>query len=981
MKDLKDPGTLGPSGREDARPDLSPGIERREFLGKAGKLAGGLFVARYMSILSPLDSEAVHRSRNGFTPATFDLISLFPEQMLAPPAGKTKTFLNIDVRNISDGDSEVSLSVQGESRYFKAAVKPTTVKPKGKDGVAKAKVDISCLPGTPEGTDGWFKVTGKRGSETHRYWLKVTALSSSPELKIPRGLNLGDLDGQGYADPVLQPYTGKPLTWTVVATNKGGAADTYRLSHEADFPCDVTFREKNGKKVTSVKRPARTRNLMFAKPLSLKAEVIPRVELPKNQPREVRLIMGPGKYTRDRSEAVVQVMNPGMLFCLNDLAGAKPNAHQVMAGQTTSFMLHVSNLDKSKADITVKAFEATGGWNVSLEGGSIKSLKPGQTARAVLKATPPSTAPVGDRIELEVTAESSTGRKDSVRVAAEVTDKRKVYFFSVDSMDPGYLYMDRKGTGMGKEGDWLMPNVRAFLKDATNYKNALVYLPSATDMNHTNALAGTYSGTSGIYSVGATLTSFGTHGDINIGPNTMDLMVYGPDGQQVERLYEVAKRYTDGKAVCGFWSNKNWLVELEAGRTLDIYGHSEHWPLFFKPPYKYAAAGDPPTDKDPRDRLSGSFTSCFHSNNVRAVMIPALLGQFDVIAGARLLATPISLALGKMPGTHAEDRYIYESFERSVIEEDPDVAYLNLADLDNTGHFTGASSTMTFDEWKSTGTGKADDDYNKFSPWMRREESLDIIREVDVLFADFVNLLKDRGVYDNCVIVFLSDHGMDNLKDPKRGYEFLDIRKILRENGFVYREDYFEFGVAEMNCVWCGDKDKLARIQRILADYTVDDKELGKVKPLILVNQQQMKDGLDLGKEGKIRPGELYSEYWITHTDIKDGTVWPDLYITPRHNYQVVAHGDIFRLMNAVGFKFDMNIPETVALAFPASHGGLRTTAIPLMLKVPAGNAGYRPGTEYAGEVEIGDIAPTIYQIMGWSAPGCVDGKPLPGGV
>jgi hypothetical protein len=523
-----------------------------------------------------------------------------------------------------------------------------------------------------------------------------------------------------------------------------------------------------------------------------------------------------------------------------------------------------------------------------------------------------------------------------------------------------------------------MPNVRAFMKETTNYKDARVYLPSATDMNHTNALAGTYSGTSGIYSVGGTLVSFGTHGDINVGPNTMDLMVYGPDGKEVERVYEVAKRYTDGKAICGFWSNKNWLVELEAGRTLDIYGHSEHWPLFFKSPYKYAAAGDPPTDKDPKDRLSDTFKSCLHSNNVRAVLLPTLLGQFDAMAGARLLATPISLLFGKMPGTHAEDRYIYESFERSIIEEDPDVAYLNLADLDNTGHFTGASSVQTFDEWESTGTARADDDYNKFSPWMRRDEALDIMREVDVLFADFVKLLKDRGVYDSSVLVLLSDHGMDNLKDPKRGYELLDIRKILRDNGFVYREDYYEFGVAEMNCVYCSDKDKLARIQKLLDEYTVEDKELGKVKPLITINQQQMKDGLDLGKEGKVRPGELYSEYWITHTDVKDGQVWPDLYITPRHNYQVVAHGDIFRLMNAVGFKFDMNIPETVALAFPASHGGLRTTPIPLVLKVPSGYAGYRPGTEYEPEVEIGDIAPTVYQIMGWSAPGCVDGKPLP---
>jgi bisphosphoglycerate-independent phosphoglycerate mutase (AlkP superfamily) len=51
---------------------------------------------------------------------------------------------------------------------------------------------------------------------------------------------------------------------------------------------------------------------------------------------------------------------------------------------------------------------------------------------------------------------------------------------------------------------------------------------------------------------------------------------------------------------------------------------------------------------------------------------------------------------------------------------------------------------------------------------------------------------------------------------------------------------------------------------------------------------------------------------------------------------------------------------------------------MPLLLKVPAGYEGYKGGSEFKGEIEVGDIAPTIYRIMGWEAPGCVDGKPLP---
>lgn len=39
---------------------------------------------------------------------------------------------------------------------------------------------------------------------------------------------------------------------------------------------------------------------------------------------------------------------------------------------------------------------------------------------------------------------------------------------------------------------------------------------------------------------------------------------------------------------------------------------------------------------------------------------------------------------------------------------------------------------------------------------------------------------------------------------------------------------------------------------------------------------------------------------------------------------------------------------------------------------------GYTAGSTCSAEVRIGDITPTIYQIIGWAAPACVDGSPLP---
>ena len=103
--------------------------------------------------------------------ATFDMFSMFPEQMLSPKTGLTSTFTWVETRNITDSGAEVSLSVSSESGYFKADINPNLAKPQGKDGKVRSKADITCSADTPEGTVGWIKVSGKRGDEQHYIWL------------------------------------------------------------------------------------------------------------------------------------------------------------------------------------------------------------------------------------------------------------------------------------------------------------------------------------------------------------------------------------------------------------------------------------------------------------------------------------------------------------------------------------------------------------------------------------------------------------------------------------------------------------------------------------------------------------------------------------------------------------------------------------------------------------------------------------------
>jgi hypothetical protein len=192
--------------------------------------------------------------------ATFDFFSMFPEQYLSPAGGKTKTFMPLETRNIGEQSGEVKLTVAPESPFFTATITPDAVTPAtGKPG--RSRVYVECAEDTPDNTIGWVKVLGTRGSETHHIWLKATVVASRPRLDLSRGPVMG---GQGYLDPALQAYTGKPVTWHVAVRNEGALDDTYKLSASSQFPFEVTFKNNRGKRIEEVKAPGKTRNLLYS---------------------------------------------------------------------------------------------------------------------------------------------------------------------------------------------------------------------------------------------------------------------------------------------------------------------------------------------------------------------------------------------------------------------------------------------------------------------------------------------------------------------------------------------------------------------------------------------------------------------------------------------------------------------------------------------------------------------------------------------
>ena len=892
--------------------------------------------------------------------ATFDLFCMFPRQVISPATGNSHTWMHVDVRAISNHEEEITLEAVSESNKFAATVFPAKVKPRGDGGTVTSRVDVRCTdPNTPQGMEGWIKIIGTRQTtvkEQHSIWLKVTALSSKPTLEKSKR-------SRGYLDPDLQTFVGKPISWNLRAVNSGAARDTYALSYEADFPCRVEFYDARGRAVEEVTLAGVTRNYLSADIYNFTASVMPEGPLPENAPQTIRFILGPGKHSTEGSEISAQVINPGMLYCVNGQNGLRPHAHQIMQGEQTSFIFHVSNTAAASADITLTPPVVTGDWQVSLEPTLIAALESGKTVQATLTVIPGASIKAGDRLDLKVSAASSLGEKDNETVSVEVAAVPNVYYWSIDSMDPQYLYLNRNGTGPGAEGDWLMPNIHAFISEGVNYTDARSYLPSATDMNHTSALAGSYPGTVGIYTVDGTPSGFTEHGETLVSPNTVGFMRYGSNGAQVKRIYEVAKEETDGKSLTGFWSNKNWLAVLEGEAGVDIVSHSNRWPLFFDPPEKYTP-GDPQTDDDPDDPVSGPMKMCYF-NVVPGQYPPGYLFLFNIYSA------PFLQSGGATPGDHAEDRYIVNSFLRSIKEEDPDVSYINIGDLDQIGHFEGSSYPGS--EWDEKGTASTWDDESRYSPWMRRDDCLDTLREADVLFGDFTSLLKERGVYDNSIIVFFSDHGMENMKSPLNHYEIIDIAQYLRKKGVLFREDYY----ARAGTIYCNGGDNVARIEKELEDLTVNDPDLGEVHPLQVINRQEMLTGADFGAMGSLLPGELYSEFWITSTGSPDGELWPDLFIFGLYNYQIVYPGDPF-VKRAGESPALVRYPETFLFGFPGTHGGLQTSRIPLVFKAPKDNAAYARGKEIREEVRIGDITPAIYKVLGWKPPENVDGQPLP---
>jgi arylsulfatase A-like enzyme len=913
-------------------------------------------------------------------PSTFDLYAPFLTSTVSTGAGTCP--FSFKVRSINHEVFSVDISATATTPYLMPQIEQESVHLTEERSEVGLLLRVEVSPDIPEGTEGWIKVEGSRGSESHELFFQLKVRNTAPVLE------LGTREGRKQQDLLLS--NGEPLQVNLSASSRGALCGSFPLSAEAPPGWSVTFKDLNGNSLKSVHVEGIRPYLEAASRVDFQAVVCPPPQFPKSPPAKVTFFLG-------EASTAVSIARRGMLWSANDMGGIYPHVHQLKAGSLTTYKLKLTNTTGSAALFAVWAKGVPSGWSATFSR-SVMVLQAKESCDITLTLRSPANAPEGQAANLTITARGGN-MSENVKLAARISSTPKVYYFAVDSLSYSYLTYNSAGTGPGREGDWLMPNLHSFMADSVTYDNASALLPSATDMNHTSALTGCYPGTEGIYCVSMTFNGTTPQDRMVIVPTSLDHARTNVNGSEVKvkRVFELAKE-KNPEALCAFLSNKSWLVELHGDpstqKAVERTVNSDRHPLYLQDVEKYVL-GDPPSDRDPAlDPLQKSMLVMLISHLVTeqtgGELWPAgegipkpLLNMFgislELLDGINPLLAwlllPANIGIGNNPSGFMSDGYFGKALVELIEQEDPDVTYCNLGEMDETGHTIGSAEDPN--EWNTRGTAEGRDDQSRISNLALRDDAIDVARQADAEFGRFIETLKRRGTYESSIIVVLADHGMHNYKRPEMGYEVLDNRGLLRSRGFVMGTDY-DYLVCAMDydLVFSRDKTNLPAIESVLEDYTVQDPVEGTIHPLVVFNRQEMISGQDARSGTRVNPSEFFSAYWASRDQADAGSMkWPDLFVYVTHRYCSRIYADTATAgANALHIGSQVNLPSEMSFLMTGGHASLDTRHVPLILKAPGLSSGARVGQK----VHLSDIAPTIYGMLGWETPPYVDGRPLP---
>lgn len=502
-------------------------------------------------------------------------------------------------------------------------------------------------------------------------------------------------------------------------------------------------------------------------------------------------------------------------------------------------------------------------------------------------------------------------------------------FIAIDALHPAYLSLDADGHAGGHDGSWLMPNVRRFLDRATWYPNAKDYLPSATDMNHLNALAGTCSAQTGLISVCSQVVGWHDNGEpVTVPPGLS--FARDDQGRPVDTLFHAWKRAWPDSTTA-FISGKGWVAEMfRSSGAVDVIATGESHPDYISAPDSHDFS-DPPTDMDG----TCDPESVEQAGGILALMIQGMSDQFP--SDAWIVDATLSI------------------FER----EAPQMAYVLLAQVDDTGHLLGAAWDP--DEFADKEPAYVTpegcdpvDDYQLVSRANRalfREPILDAIRDTDEQFGRLMVGLESQEVLDDATVILLSDHSMvthlqgvdwdnDNLGQAT------DYYRLILYAGLGDADNVKPFSACSVAMVyWRDDKECVPDAKQLLESHTAINPRTGEHEcPWWVLDRQDMK----AGKQGVSLPGELYHE-WFVDLDMERTMVWPDLIILAKNGWQLPIYGS--GLAN-LGIMLDGEIGPLWNMM--GGHGSVDTQPIVMAIATPLGSGG-----QIEREVRIADLAVT----------------------
>jgi hypothetical protein len=550
---------------------------------------------------------------------------------------------------------------------------------------------------------------------------------------------------------------------------------------------------------------------------------------------------------------------------------------------------------------------------------------------------------------------------------------RRLIYIAIDALHPKYLELNSKGQLGGKDGDWLMPSMRAFLNRAVWYPDAKAYLPAATDMNHLNALAGTSMAQNGIIGVWAQPVGWDEKGKAIIRHSHLS-MARDDQGRPVDTLFHAWKRRWPGSKTL-FITGKEWVGEMfrqpAAESGVDIVVTGAHFPPYLRPPQKESFA-DPLTDTDgscdPKSGSAGFFgwKELRWGNLLRHFSPSTVMSRLWSGQGGLLTRQMV-----RYPEHFPHDRWIVDSTLEIFRQQDPDMAYILMAQTDDAGHCVGCgwdpSEFVVSQDSVDLAKGcEMKPEYAMVSgrnPLLFREPILDVIRDVDIQFGRLMKGFEEQGILQNATIILLSDHSAVNHLYSEN-FSSTDVMGILDKADLVADNNVYAFSVSSYGVIyWRDRKEQVPAAKDLLLKHRAWNPQTKTEEcPWWVLDRRDMKEGV----KDVCLPGELYHTYFV-ETDREKSMIWPDLIVLAKNGWQIPAYNG--HVPN-VGVQAPSWTPAF--RVYNGGHGSVDTLPIVAAIAVPGGKQGVHPRP-----IRIGDLGATAAALMELELRSTVIGQDL----